>query len=101
MSIKLNKRNIPANYFFTDEAMASWETLHELTSRHNDVNNQLVVFYLPRDQYKDSQWKNGDIALFQGEIRSMPGYGVFVTRDGITKFGYHLSSFKVIPKDEL
>jgi hypothetical protein len=45
-------------------------------------------------------WKDGDYVLILGEIVGMPGHYVFVTEDGKTHFGYHLSYFRELDPDD-
>ncbi len=40
--------------------------------------------------------------VFMGDIRQMPGHGVFITvRTNKVYVGYHTSSFEVVPRNEV
>ena len=65
--------------------------------------NKIVTPFLPPEWEEKNQypWKNGEQVLYLGEVVGMWGHGIFVGKDGLVKFGYHLDSFKIVPEDEL
>ena len=64
---------------------------------------RVVVFDPPKQeaQYYKHLWNPGDLVLYLGEIRNMPGHGVYVTRVGEVKWGYHTDLFREPTEEEL
>ncbi len=82
---------------------------YETASRFKDlddepnVRNRIVTPHLPPEwEAKNAYpWKNGESVLYLGEVVGMRGHGIFVGKDGLVKYGYHLDSFKIVPDDQL
>ena len=49
----------------------------------------------------DYPWKAGDIVLFLGEIKQMPGHCAVATHDGKVHWGYHTFDFTEPTEDEI
>ena len=81
------------------EQMENWIDLDDQPT----TVNRLVTPCLPEKWESKNiyPWKNGETVLYLGEVYGMKGHGIFVGKDGLVKFGYHLDSFKIIPEDEL
>jgi hypothetical protein len=66
------------------------------------TNPQLVKFRLPDPNYALSfPFKDGDLVMFLGEIKQMPGHCVIANRLGKIYWGYHTSNFIEPNKDEI
>lgn len=46
-------------------------------------------------------WKTGEIVVFMGEIKQMPGHCVIATHDGMVHWGYHTEDFVEPTEDEV
>lgn len=74
--------------------------LDERNVRNLNLTNVVVVFD-PPDHAKDTYVKHGKLVpgndyLFLGEVKNMPGHGIFVDqKTGTTLFGYHLDNFYI------
>lgn len=60
--------------------------------------NRLVTPFTVEEVYP---WQTGEIVLYLGEVYGMKNHGIFVGKDGLVKFGYHLDSFRIIPEEDL
>ena len=68
--------------------------LDERNVRNLNLTNVVVVFD-PPDHAKDT-YVTGNDYLFLGEVKNMPGHGIFVDqKTGTTLFGYHLENFYI------
>ena len=74
--------------------------LDERNVRNLNLTNVVAVFD-PPDHAKDTYAKHGKLVpgndyLFLGEVKNMPGHGIFVDqKTGTTLFGYHLENFYI------
>jgi len=64
---------------------------------------QLVkaVNNLPKGYQWQYPWKIGEILLFMGEIKQMPGHCLVVNRAGKIYWGYHTDGFIEPSEDEV
>jgi len=73
--------------------------LGERNVRNLNLTNVVVVFDPPdhaKDAYRGTKLVPGNDYLFLGEVRNMPGHGIFVDqKTGTTLFGYHLENFYI------
>ena len=65
------------------------------------LQNVMVVFDPPehaKEAYvKQGKLRIGEEYLFVGEIKNMPGHGMFVaSKTGATLYGYHLENFYLV-----
>jgi len=71
--------------------------LDERNVRNLGLTNVMVVFEPPeiaKSAYKGTPLVDGQEYLFLGEIKNMPGHGIFVDqKSGKTLFGYHMDNF--------
>ena len=69
------------------------------------LNTEYQAHY--RKAFKEGSFpfKQGDIVLFMGEIKQMPGHGVFVIQNkngpASVYYGYHMNNFVVPTEDEI
>jgi len=68
--------------------------------RNLRLTNVVVVFEPPENAkaaYKGTPLVDGEQYLFLGEVRNMPGHGIFVDqKSGKTLFGYHMDNFWLV-----
>jgi hypothetical protein len=62
---------------------------------------QLVKASQPPKGYDQYPWKAGDILLYLGEIRQMPGHVAVVTRGGKIHWGYHDDNFEEPSEEDI
>ena len=56
--------------------------------------SERIAEYL-EDYYEKGDWKKGEKAyVFLGEIKNMPGHGVYMDQSGVGHWGYHCDEYE-------
>jgi hypothetical protein len=79
-----------------------------LTTSQESMPNILVVF---DPNFTEEEWvdgwekhypfKKGEVVLYLGEIRQMPGHVIVVKRNGQVFWGFHSENFRLATEDEV